>query len=253
MKNFLKKYRGAIIKTIIVIAILASIAIGVYFILKACGYTTKEDFIALRDRLGDNIWVWIVIGFLQIIQVIFVPLTNQVITVPCALVFNDELWKVWLTSWISVWLATLILYWIGRWGGRKLLRWILSDDEQTEKCANWLKRGWVFYPLGMLLPLPDDVITTLAGTAKMKFLFVAVCSFFTRCIDAACSVYGWGFLTRWWWGWLLLSIGIVLLIVMTFLFWKIDKKYFAPKEEAKQLEAETQDNIQEDETAKRIT
>ena len=235
MKNFLKKYKGAIIKTIIVLIAIAAVAVGVYFILKACGYTTKEDFLALRDRIGSNIWFWIIIGLLQIVQVIFIPINNQVITIPCALVFNDELWKVWLTSWISIWIATFILYWIGRGGGKLLLSWILNDKEQTEKCTNWLKRGWFFYPLGMLLPLPDDVITTLAGAAKMKVWFVMLCAFFTRGIDTACSVYGWGFLTKFWWGWLLLGIGIALLILLTFLLWKIDKR-LREKEEQQKLE-----------------
>lgn len=235
MKNFLKKYKGSIIKTIIVLVAIASIAVGVYFILKACGYTTKEDFLALRDRIGSNIWFWLIIGFLQVIQVIFIPINNQIITIPCALVFNDELWKVWLTSWISIWIATFILYWIGRSGGKFLLGWILNDKEQTEKCTNWLKRGWFFYPLGMLLPLPDDVITTLAGAAKMKVWFVMLCAFFTRGIDTACSVYGWGFLTKFWWGWVLLGIGIALLILLTFLLWKIDKK-LREKEEKQKLQ-----------------
>ncbi len=235
MKNFLKKYKSSIIKTIIVLVAIASIAVGVYFILKACGYTTKEDFLALRDRIGSNIWFWLIIGFLQVIQVIFIPINNQIITIPCALVFNDELWKVWLTSWISIWIATFILYWIGRSGGKFLLGWILNDKEQTEKCTNWLKRGWFFYPLGMLLPLPDDVITTLAGAAKMKVWFVMLCAFFTRGIDTACSVYGWGFLTKFWWGWVLLGIGIALLILLTFLLWKIDKK-LREKEEKQKLQ-----------------
>ena len=224
MKNFLKKYRFVIIRTIIVMVVIAAIAVGVFFILKACGFTTKEDFIALRDRVGNNIWFWIIVGLLQIIQVIFIPLTNQIITVPLALVFNNELWKVWVTSWISIWIATLILYWIGRSGGRFLLKWILNDEEQTERCTNWLRRGWVFYPICMLLPLPDDVITALAGTAKMKFLFVLICSFFTRGIDTACSVYGWGYLTRYWWGWFLLITGSILLFLLTFFLWKIDRK-----------------------------
>ena len=233
MKTFLKKYRGAIIRTIIVMAVIAAVAVGVYFILKACGFTTKEDFVALRDRIGDNVWFWIVVGLLQVVQVIFIPLTNQIITVPLALVFNDELWKVWITSWISIWIATLILYWIGRSGGRALLKWILNDEEQTERCSNWLRRGWIFYPICMLLPLPDDVITTLAGTAKIKFLFVLICSFFTRGIDTACSVYGWGYLTRWWWGWVLLIIGNILLFVLTFFLWKIDKKMLEKKKTEK--------------------
>ena len=222
MKAFLQKYKWSIIKTIIVLLIVVAIAVGTYFILRACGFTTTEDFLALRDKMGDNIFFWIVIGLLQIVQVIFIPITNQIITVPCALVFNNELWKVWITSWFSIWIATLILYWIGRVGGKAVLKWILNDEEQTERCSNWLNRGWVFYPICMLLPLPDDVVTTLAGTAKMKFLFVAICSFITRGIDTACSVYGFGYLAKFWWGWIILGIGIVGLFLMTFFLWKID-------------------------------
>ena len=234
MKEFLKKYKGTIIKSIIVFVILVAIAIGAYFILRACGFTTAEDFIALRDKVGDNIFFWLIIGLLQIIQVIFIPLTNQIITVPLAVVFNNELWKVWITSWISIWIATLILYWIGRTGGKKVLSWILNDEEQTERCTRWLNRGWIFYPICMLLPLPDDVITTLAGTAKMKFWFVLICSFVTRGIDTACSVYGFGYLAKFWWGWIILGVGIVFLFVLTFLLWKFDKN--SKEKEEQQVE-----------------
>ena len=224
MKEFIKKYKSSIIKTIIVIAVLVAIAVGVYFILRACGFTKAEDYIALKNKFGDSVVFWLIVGLLEIIQVIFVPLTNQIITVPVAMVFNDELWKVWLTAWISIWLATLILYWIGRVGGPKLLKWILNDQEQVEKCTNFLNRGWIFYPIGMLLPLPDDVITTLAGTAKMNFFFVAVCSFFTRALDTAFSVFLYGYAVRHPWLWIVIIVGTIGLFVLTFFLWKRDQK-----------------------------
>ena len=233
MKEFLKKYKSSIIKTIIVIAILAAIAVGVYFILRACGFTKAEDYIALKNKFGDSVVFWLIVGLLEIVQVIFVPLTNQIITVPVAMVFNDELWKVWLTAWISIWLATLILYWIGRVGGPKLLKWILNDKEQVEKCTNFLNRGWIFYPIGMLLPLPDDVITTLAGTAKMNFFFVAICSFFTRALDTAFSVFLYGYAVRHPWLWIVIILGTIGLFVLTFFLWKHDQK------KRKALEQET--------------
>ena len=224
MKAFLQKYKWTIIKSVIVLVVLAGIAVGTFFILKACGFTTKEDFVALRDKIGDNIWFWVIIGLLQIVQVIFIPVTNQIITVPCALVFNNELWKVWITSWVSIWIATLILYWIGRVGGKVVLKWILNDEEQVERCTHWLNRGWIFYPICMLLPLPDDIITTLAGTGKMNFWFVLICSLLTRGIDTACSVYGFGYLARFWWGWIILGVGVLFLFAMTYLLWLYDKK-----------------------------
>ncbi len=233
MKEFLKKYKSSIIKTIIVIAILVAIAVGVYFILRACGFTKAEDYIALKNKFGDSVVFWLIVGLLEIVQVIFVPLTNQIITVPVAMVFNDELWKVWLTAWISIWLATLILYWIGRVGGPKLLKWILNDKEQVEKCTNFLNRGWIFYPIGMILPLPDDVITTLAGTAKMNFFFVAICSFFTRALDTAFSVFLYGYAVKHPWLWIVIVLGTIGLFVLTFFLWKHDQK------KRKALEQET--------------
>lgn len=225
-----KKILPILIKSLIIVGIFAIIAVGVYFLLKGLGFTTSDDFIRLRDQLGDSIVFWLVIGLLQIIQVIFVPLSNQIITVPIAIIFPiEDLWKVWITSWISIWIATMILYLLGRFAGKKILGWVLNDKEKTERCANFLKKGWIFYPLGMLLPLPDDIITTLAGTAKMNFWFVLGCSCLTRAIDTACSVYGWGFLTRYWWGWVILGVGIILLGVMTLLFYKWQKKHNVAK------------------------
>lgn len=218
-----KQVISIILKSLLILAIFAVLAVSTYFILGACGFTTKEDFVRLRNDLGDTVWLWIIIGAFQIVQVIFIPVSNQIITVPCALVFNDELWKVWLASWLSIWLATLILYVLGRWGGEKILNWLLKDREQAERCTHFINRGWVFFPLGMLLPLPDDIVTVLAGTGKMKFWFVALVTFLTRGIDTACSVYGFGFLTRYWWGWVILAAGMVALAVATVFFWKWQK------------------------------
>lgn len=220
-----KKIIKIILKSLLIISILAVIGVSAFFILKACGFTTADDFIRLRDQLGDSIWFWLIVAALQIVQVIFIPVSNQLITVPLALCFPiEELWKVFLCSWLSIWLATMILYLIGRAGGGKLLNWLLGDKEQTEKCSNFLKRGWMFYPLGMLLPLPDDIITVLAGTAKMNLWFILICSLITRAIDVACSVFGFGILTKYWWGYILIGLFFVGLAGVSVLFFVREKK-----------------------------
>ena len=224
-KETSKKILGTITKCLLLLLIFAIIGVSAYFCLKGCGLTTTDDFIKLKNELGDSFLLWFIIGCLQIIQVIFIPITNQIITVPIAFVFNDDLLKVFFTSWISIWLATLVLYFLGRWGGDKILKWLLNDNKQVDRCKNWLNKAWIFYPIGMLLPLPDDIMTTLAGTSKMNFLFVAICSFITRGIDVACSVFGFGLLTKYWWGWLILAVGIIILIASTIILFKIEKKY----------------------------
>lgn len=219
LKKFDKKKITKIIwKSLILIVIFTLVGVGVYFALK------NANFNELKNKLGDTFWFWLVIAIFQLIQVIFIPVSNQIITVPCALLFNDELWKVFLASWLSIWVATIVIYWIGRSGGKKLLNWILSDKDASDKCTEFLKRGWVYYPLGMLLPIPDDILTALAGVGKMNFWYVMGTSFFTRAVDVAISVWGWGYLTRYSWGWIIMVLGIVLLILATIIFYRIDKK-----------------------------
>lgn len=223
MKN--KKVIKTILKSLLVVAVIVAIALCGYFILQAIGFRNADDFIKLRNDLGNSFLFWIIIGLLQIFQVIFIPISNQLITVPLALCFpKNELWKVFLCSWLSIWIATLILYFIGRFGGGKLLKWLLGDKEETEKCKNFLKKGWMFYPLGMLLPLPDDIITILSGTAKMNFVFILGCSFITRAIDVATSVFGFGILTRYWWGWIIIGVFFVGLIIVSIIFFKKQNK-----------------------------
>ena len=215
------------------------IGIG-YLILYSLGFTTSESLLALRDKLGDSLLFWFIIGLCQIFQVIFIPITNQIITVPLALIFQDELWKVFLTSFISIYLATIILYLIGRFSGSKFLRWLIGDETQAKKCQAFLKKGYIFYPLGMLLPLPDDIITLLSGAARFNIVFVVICAFFTRAIDVFCSVFDFNYLTKFPWGIPLLIVGIILLIVLTILFKLFDKKLF-PELKSEEIEENSKD------------
>ena len=240
IKLFFSKYKNIIIRLLIVcLVILLMIGIG-YLILYSLGFTTSESLLALRDKLGDSLLFWFIIGLCQIFQVIFIPITNQIITVPLALIFQDELWKVFLTSFISIYLATIILYLIGRFSGLKFLRWLIGDETQAKKCQAFLKKGYIFYPLGMLLPLPDDIITLLSGAARFNIVFVVICAFFTRAIDVFCSVFGFGYLTKFPWGIPLLIVGIVLLIVLTILFKLFDKKLF-PELKSEEIEENNKD------------
>ena len=221
MKKLSKQTKSTIIKSLILVGIIAIIAVSAYFILRACGFTTVEDFNRLRDDLGDSFTFWLVITLLQIIQVVFIPITNQIVTVPVALIFKNELWKVFLSSWAGIFLGSIALYFIGRYGGRKILGWILSDKEKAERCSNWMNKGKAFYPMGMLIPfVPDDVLTTLAGTAKFKFWYVLSVVAVTRGICCAFSVWGWGYLTQFWWGWIILAVGLVGLLALTYLLFK---------------------------------
>lgn len=226
-----RKIGKIILKSLLLIAIIGAIAGIGYIVLRLCGFTTVEDFTRLRDELGDTFVFWAIITALQVFQVVFLPITNQIITVPIAILFSNELWKVFLSSWLGIFIGTIILYFIGRFGGGKILSWILSDKENAEKCEKWMRRGKAFYVSGMLIPfLPDDLLTTLAGTSKYNFFFVLIVSAVTRGICTAFSVWGFGYLTQFWWGWIILIVGLIALLGATFLIWKWQQKKIKQEE-----------------------
>ena len=219
--SWMNKIWKPVLKAAMVIAIMSATVAAAYLVLRLCGLTDMDK---LRNDLGDTIWLYVAIGALQAVQVVFIPVSNQIITVPACLAFPDKLHYVFLASWIGVEIGTIALYFIGRFGGKKMIGWILGDKEKAESCSVWIKKaGWA-YPIGMLIPfLPDDVLTTLAGTAKYSFPYVMLVSLVTRGICVAATVWGFGYLTRFWWGWIVLAASGVALLVATAILMKRNK------------------------------
>lgn len=217
----MKKIWKPILKTLAALAVLAAIMAAAYLVLRLCGLT---DMNKLREDLGDTVWLYVAIGALQAVQVVFIPVSNQIITVPACLAFPDRLLYVFLASWMGVEAGTIALYFIGKYGGKRMIGWILGDKEKAETCSRWIKKaGWA-YPIGMLIPfLPDDILTTLAGTAKFGFWYVLGVSLATRGICTAATVWGFGYLTRFWWGWVILAAAGAALVAVTVILFKRSK------------------------------
>lgn len=203
--------KRAILKSSLLIIGMAGVFISAYFLMRAFGL---DDVERLKQTMGP--WVWVAIAALQAFQVVLLPVSNQIITIPASLALKDDLLGVFLASWAGIEAGTLILYAIGRYGGKKAIAWILSDRDEAERVSGFLKKGRWVYPIGMVIGvIPDDILTTLAGVGRYDFWYVLGVSLATRGICTACSVWGFGFLTRYWWGWLTLMIGVVALVVAT--------------------------------------
>lgn len=214
IKEFLKKYKSTILKFLLVIGIIAVIAVSTYFILRACGFTTVDDFINLRNKLGDSIWFWSIIVLLQIIQVVFIPISNSLISAPIAVIFNNELWKVFLSSWVGICIGTIILYFIGKYAGGKLLNFVLGDKKKAEKLKGFMLQGKAFFVIGDVIPvIPNDVLTVLAGMSGYSFMFTFIVTLITRAICIATTVWLFGYITTYPW---LIAVLVALVMFMIF-------------------------------------
>jgi len=214
IKNWFKNTYKQILKTLMLIGIIAVIAVSTYFILRACGFTTVDDFKRLRNQLGDSIWFWAIIVLLQIVQVVFIPISNSLISAPIAVIFSNELWKVFLSSWIGICIGTIILYFIGRCAGGKLLKFVLGDEEKANKLKGFMQQGKAFFVIGDLIPvIPNDVLTVLAGMSGYGFWFTFIVTLITRAICIATTVWLFGYITTYPW---LITALVVLIVFMIF-------------------------------------
>lgn len=231
---FIFMNKKAIIKTIIIFVIIGLIALSSFLILRACGFTTQEKWNQLRNSLGENIWFWAIVVLLQVVQVCFIPVSNSLISAPLALIFTNDLWKLFIASWVGISIGTVILYFIGKYGGEKIVNWVLGDKEKTEKMKTFMQKGKAFFVMGDLIPfLPNDILTTLSGLAGYNFFFVLIVTLITRAICIATTIYIFGYIKQYPW---LIAVLVALLIAMVAITVILTKRKFKKEKEDGRLQ-----------------
>ena len=192
MKNK-KNIKKMLLKILMLIGIIGAVAGATYGILYACGFTTVEKFIELRNELGDSLLFWGIIVALQVVQSVFIPISNSLISFPVSMIFSNEVWKVFLSSFTGIFIGNVILYFIGRFSGGKLLKFVIGDEEKAENFKTIMKDSKAFYLIGGVVPLiPSDVLNVVAGLCNYNAWFVIVATFITRaiCVSVTCYLAG---------------------------------------------------------------
>lgn len=221
MKNNKKNLLKTVGKFALLIGVILAIAGISYAILYACGFTSVDKFIELRNDMGESFGFWAIVVALQVFQVVLIPISNQIISAPMSIMFNNELWKVFLSSFVGIEIGTIILFLIGRFGGEKVLKFLLGDKEKVEKCEKFMQKGKAFYIAGMLVAvIPDDILTTLTGVARYNFFYVLIVSIITRAICVATSVFGIGYATKYPFLWVVLGAVIIIIALITYFYFK---------------------------------
>ena len=198
-----------LLKVLIFLIIVCTIGSVIYLIMHLTGIDTIDGLQEFCNKYKE--YSYTIIIFLQVVQVIFIPISNQIITIPAIAVLGVV--PAFVCSFIGIEIGTIILYFIGRYGGGKFLQWLLGDKEKAEKIKNLVNSRRLFYPVGMLIAIiPDDLLTTLAGVAKMNFWYVFIVSAITRALCIAYTVFGIGLLSSTWWG--LTIFGVVTIGIM---------------------------------------
>lgn len=188
-KEKLKKY----LKILIVLLIIASISVGLFFILRAFGLT---DINLLKDWLRKT-GPWAIISYvvLRVVCTIFLsfmPACSMIFDLLSLAVF-DYLppFVIFLICFASVVITSVVMDLIGRFGGNKAIIKILGQKDYDEAKDLIQEKGMVYVPVMYLLPIfPDDAICMVSGATKMNFWVHLLEIILCRGIGCATVIFG---------------------------------------------------------------
>lgn len=203
--------KKTILKAIIIISVITLIAVGAYFLLVALGL---DNFETLKAVANDGWWGIIIFFFLQIFQVVFIPVGTLLFTGPLVILFGGT--KAFLISWTGIVVGSIILFLIAKYSGNKILKWIVGEKNAI-RYAEIVSRGKFLLPIILMIPIfPDDVICAAAGVARMNTFYFCMVIIITRAIDNACTCFIGAELIKSTTGIIVLCIFVLIMIVLSY-------------------------------------
>ena len=106
--------------------------------------------------------------------------------------FGEEfMLNAFLISFGRVLMSSAILYILGRFGGYALCKKLLGEEDSEKALKLLRENGTIYFPLMMMFPIfPDDALTMVAGTIKMKQSWFIPSIVFGRGIGVFTIVFG---------------------------------------------------------------
>ena len=218
MKNISKETKVKIIKTLVVVFLLAAIVLAIYLPLKFTGALEKIDSAEkLRDVInGYGVYSYIAYFIIQFLQTTILPIPAIITTVAGTLIFGP--WITIALSLSAILLGSSFSFFLGKKIGRKIVVWI-AGEKDTLKWEEKLSKGKYVFFLMMLFPLfPDDILCIVVGTTNMSWKFFLITNIITRPISIIMTAFlgsgtiipfsGWG-----------IPVWIVLVLLALFCFY----------------------------------
>ena len=242
MKEFFNKYKGAIFKLLMVLLaciFVSFIALLSLYIFKIVYFDHGMKFnVEVFNDFQDN-WYGILISSLFFIFVIialsFMPAKTTALTILYQALFNNP-WKAFIVVFISIELASVLMYLIGRFGGYTICKKILGKKD-CERASSLLNhKGVIYFPLMMIFPLfPDDALIMLAGTFKMSLKWFIPSIVIGRGVGVATVIFGLTLIpfnrfTKFW-HWLVFVLVLLVLIAFVFYLAHLLNKYLESRRE----------------------
>lgn len=179
-----------IIKLSIIALVIVALFLAIYLPLKLTGLLDQIDDIEhLREIIASGgVYSYLIFFAIQFLQVALMPIPAVLTTFAGTLVFGP--WIAMVISFIGEFAACMLVFFLGRKFGRKLVVWVIGEKD-TEKWTKKLEKGKYVFFLMMLFPLfPDDILCLVVGaTTTMSYKFFIVTNLLTRPPAIICTCF----------------------------------------------------------------
>lgn len=197
LKDFLVKYKKAIINGLLTLLIFVAISVVAMLILWACGVIYFDDGMQFNIHIFDSFkssWlgavVFIVLQVLCTTVLCFLPGTTMMFIVLGQALYTDPV-QAFLIVFVGVLISSTAMYFTGRLGGYRICKKMLGKED-CEKATSLLRdKGTVFFPIMMLFPMfPDDALVMISGTLKMNLGWFFPSILIGRGVGIATIIFG---------------------------------------------------------------
>ena len=111
----------------------------------------------------------------------FVPATTFTFTLMSAQIFGVTTGLI--ISIIACWISSIVMFLVGRYGGTKLVDWLIGKEDREKAQKMVSDRATVLVPIMLACPFfPDDALCMVSGMTKMNLGYFSIMSLLTRSI-----------------------------------------------------------------------
>ncbi len=172
-KKKIKKNYKTILGTIIFIPLLLFLVYCIFF--PTSFFESREAVMNYVENFG--FWAPLIFVIIQILQVVLAPINGYTIGIAGGFIFG--VWQGFLLNYIGRVIGHLIAFVLAQKLGRNLVKKIVKRKTLKKYDNFWEKGGSFLLFLIYYLPFfPDDTISYIAGTSKIKFKFFMIANIF---------------------------------------------------------------------------
>lgn len=136
--------------------------------------------------------VFVVIWIIMFLQTTILNIPAYVVLSASISVGINTLSVTYIAVVLSAYMCGCVLaYWLGRWFGKRTMKWCAGSEEDYDKWSNVLnEKGKWWYVISVIFPLfPDDILCLVAGAVKFDFWFYFGANLLGRLVGLITMLY----------------------------------------------------------------